>query len=356
MYCCCSSQAQRLLLRQPALCVDGIPLLSRFLLGVRATPSSGFSATTGGSIGKQQQQQHSSSQERVWMLQLLWLGLRGPEDAKLYRRQYVLELLMALAGSLSSTAAAAGGAYDRQQWGLGLGLGLVRVGDNEGGLDVWIGRVVAQATLLPGAAAHAVASSGLVPWLAAVASQSISSSSKGMVSSSSSSSWEWAMKSLLQLVGQGIGLRLKAQAAGVYEGYLVAVARLVRAMLAVAGPGGAAAAHGAGSWTLPLTARRSMGVDAANVHYKQLSMLLELLRVMVAVAPSSSSSRRELEQHLLGPGLVTNLRCCCRAVALAVGERGEDSATSLEQELSQLLLMTGFNSMPADWTFARRST
>lgn len=38
--------------------------------------------------------QHTA--ERRWLLQLLLGGLRGPEDARAYRRRYVLELAMSL--------------------------------------------------------------------------------------------------------------------------------------------------------------------------------------------------------------------------------------------------------------------
>ena len=283
------------------------------------------------------------------MLQLLWLGLRGPEDAKLYRRQYVLELLMALAGSLSSTTA---GGSSGGRWGqlnrssrFSAVVGLERLGGE--GLDVWIGRVVAQATLLPGAAAHAVSSAGLVPWLTAVATQAISSTA------GSHSCWEWPIECLLQLVSQGIGLRLRVQAVGVYEGYVLTAARLVRALLA--GSGSAADQFAAptspGACRLQVTPRRVGSNVAARVQYRQLELVLQLLQTLVAVAPTSSS-RRHLAQQLLQPAIFWELCCCCRAVASTVGGPVARGMYSLELPLLQLLFAGDLPGTPSGLSFA----
>ncbi|GAB4818251.1 hypothetical protein N2152v2_005297 [Parachlorella kessleri] len=121
----------RYLVRKAVLDLQEVPLFGQLMLG--GAP------------------QHAS--ERRWLLQLLLAGLRGPEDARLYRRRYVLELAMSLHDSPVA----------------------------EPHVSLLALRTICRATFVPRAARHLVEHSGLIRWLAAAACRAAAASgSSGM--------------------------------------------------------------------------------------------------------------------------------------------------------------------------------
>jgi hypothetical protein len=111
----------RTVLATPALALAEVPLARKLL-----TPGS-----------------RTAAAEQVWMLRLLWVGLRGSKDAALYQRRHVLELAMAGYRSQSSS----------------------RQGDR------LVLHLLRQAATLPGLAAKLVQGSGLAEWLKGVAAR-----------------------------------------------------------------------------------------------------------------------------------------------------------------------------------------
>jgi nucleolar pre-ribosomal-associated protein 1 len=119
--CAMFRAVQRAVAARPALDLADVPLLRKLL-------------TPGGP---------RAAAEQVWLLRLMWAGLRGAADWRVYQRRHALELLMA--------------AYRCQGSGPDA--------------DRLVLHVLRQAAALPGLAARLVQTSGLLAWLAGVAAR-----------------------------------------------------------------------------------------------------------------------------------------------------------------------------------------
>ncbi len=149
---------------------------------------------------------------------------QSPEDARLYRRQYVFEQLAALYRSPSSESAS---------------------------LDLPIVQVTRQAVRLPAAAAHLIRSSGLLPFLAAA------SAAEAEGPGSSSAAVEagrgalpavgaggggggrdagWALDCMASLLERRVGLVHREHAAAAFDGYVQAVGAVVARAAAADAP------------------------------------------------------------------------------------------------------------------------
>lgn len=135
---------------------------------------------------------HSGSttarEERLWLLRLLLAGLRTSDDARVYRRQYIFELTMDLAGATVADPKAAH-----------LALSLL-----------------CRATSVPRAARELAESSGLMPWLAEVAIRNADSALDAVRASEGEAELKsakgalralWHLTNLRGVIGSGPSLR-----------------------------------------------------------------------------------------------------------------------------------------------------
>lgn len=307
----------RLLLRQPALDVSGLPLLSRLLLvsgggavaaGAVAASAGGGSGSSGGGRGAMTTDSAAAAAlQRAWMLRLLWAGMPdggggggGDDDGaeenggsscapRLYRRKFVAEQLMALVGAPSGRAA---GGEQRGGFNLGArrgGFGSHRCGEPTA--ELLAARVVCRAARSPALAGHLVREAGLVPWLAALAT------------GADLDLQLLALRALERLLRARIGVR-RREAAAVLDAYSAAVARVCTE----AGSGGSkpsalAAARAAPRLLRLLAAAVASRPSAAAppLFWARLRPSSVLALARAAEAAGGRQRRRDLLEALLLP-------------------------------------------------------
>lgn len=295
--------------------------------------------------------------------------VQGPADARIYSRQYVAELLLAATSSPTieppssaaavsggraamsqdlahtAVAAAAAGAQATSSWGSGGGAV---------SFDAWVGALVRQALVLPGAAAHLVAAAGCVPWLGGVAAAAIHATAAPSGPwgghRRTGSSKPWALQCLTSLLRRGICLRQRAQAAGVFGSYLAAAAAATRAVLEVCTPG---MSPGSGLTatcsTQPAWEQLPLEVGAAACSpppalVPHLMALLDLLLATAQAAATAPGCAAAMEQ-VLSADTLWRLLCACTAAAgrggTSAGVQGALHPT--EARLVQLLQLLGLD-------------
>jgi hypothetical protein len=180
------------LLHRPALDLASVPLFGRLILAGSA----------------------DAGAERAWLLRLLRCGLRGPADARLYRRQYCLEMAMALAD--------AGGGGDPAAARLAL-------------------QLLCTAATVPRAARHLSEHSGLAGWLAgaaaAAAAAALRGGGGGGAEEEALGDAVGALRALRQLTALRAVTRARRGAVGAAEDFALAARQLAAGLRAAAPPG-----------------------------------------------------------------------------------------------------------------------
>jgi hypothetical protein len=299
-----------------------------------------------------------SHQALVWVLLLP----QGPADARMYSRQYVVELLLATTSSPtmeppSSAAAAARGSAAMSHDLAHTAAAAAAAGGSSSGaaaFDAWVGRLVRQALVLPGAAAHLVAAAGCVPWLGGVAAAAIRATAattgpwgaSTSIQAGTGSSQPWALQCLTSLLRRHICLRQRAQAGSVFGSYLAAAAAATHALLEVCTPGSTT-----GSGLTPATAWGELplevGAAACSTPPALLPHLAALLDLLLAAAQATAAApagAAALEQ-LLTTHTLWRLLCACTAAAgcggSSTGARPGGVLHPTEARLLQLLQVLG---------------